>query len=110
MKIHFIQHRGENRIKIEFKYNTESIEKLKMIPGCRWSLTHKSWHIPCTEEAMVKPATILDKKCSENIENIGKSGWNTKNDFDTYTSPFVCHASYGARNRYTLHSEFTRAL
>lgn len=54
MKIHFIQHRGENRIKIEFKYNTESIEKLKMIPGCRWSLTHKSWHIPCTEEAMVK--------------------------------------------------------
>lgn len=52
MKAYFIEHRGENRIKIEVEYTTEAIEKVKAIPDRLWSITHKAWHIPHTKEAM----------------------------------------------------------
>ncbi|MBN2766090.1 MAG: site-specific integrase [Paludibacteraceae bacterium] len=54
MKVSKIVHRNENRIKVEFPYNTETVQKLRQIADSRWSRTLKAWHIPYTKEAFDK--------------------------------------------------------
>lgn len=41
-----IYHRGERRIQIICNYDNDIIERIKTIPGRRYSITLKSWHIP----------------------------------------------------------------
>ncbi len=45
-----ISHRGEERLKLEFPYNTEIINQIKKISNAAWSQTHKAWHVPDTKE------------------------------------------------------------
>jgi len=47
-----INHRGEERLKLEFPYNIQIINQIKKINKAAWSQTHKTWHIPYTEEAV----------------------------------------------------------
>lgn len=51
MKAQKITHRGEDRIQLDFPYNTEIASQLKSITDCKWSKTHKAWHIPYNLEA-----------------------------------------------------------
>lgn len=37
-------HRDEKRLKLIFAYDQELINKVKQIPGCRWSRTMRCWH------------------------------------------------------------------
>ena len=46
-----IEHRGEIRIAVTFPFHQENINKIKSIPGYRWSQTKKCWHIPYTPQA-----------------------------------------------------------
>lgn len=41
-----IIYKGEKRIKIEMNYDPGKIEKIRSIPGAKWSSVKKSWHIP----------------------------------------------------------------
>jgi hypothetical protein len=43
-------HRGEQRIKLLFRYDPEIIRMVRKIPGCRWSQTMRCWHIPYHED------------------------------------------------------------
>ncbi|MBN1597007.1 MAG: tyrosine-type recombinase/integrase [Bacteroidales bacterium] len=39
-------HKGEDRLKIIFRYNREIIDYIQKFPGCRWSQTMHCWHLP----------------------------------------------------------------
>jgi integrase/recombinase XerD len=54
IKTEKIQHKGTERLKIEFGYDKELIERVKQIPGAQWSQSLKAWHIPTTDEAVGK--------------------------------------------------------
>ena len=45
-------HRGEERILLEIPFEQSIIEKVKLIPGRKWSQSKKCWHIPETSESM----------------------------------------------------------
>lgn len=51
MKAEKIVHRNELRIKIDFPYKTEFIQKIKQIQDAKWSKTQSCWHIPYTKES-----------------------------------------------------------
>jgi len=67
MKAIRINHRDEDRIKLEFPYNQELIRKIKQIEGCTWSQTHKAWHIPCTREAFNELKKLIPDVAAEGI-------------------------------------------
>lgn len=46
IKITSITHRNEPRLRLEFGYNEALIEKVRQIPGRRWSKTLGCWHLP----------------------------------------------------------------
>ena len=51
MKIEKMLHRGAERIKIIFYPNKAIQQKLKQIPDCKWSQTHRCWHIPYSKSS-----------------------------------------------------------
>lgn len=46
------QYEGHSRIAIRFNYDKSIIEKIRLIPGRRWSDADKCWHIEYTEEKL----------------------------------------------------------
>lgn len=50
MKAIKIVHESEERIKIDFPFNQETIIKIRQIPDARWSKTHMAWHIPSSKD------------------------------------------------------------
>jgi len=46
MKASKTEHRGEERIKVEFPYNQVLASLIKQIAGAKWSKTMNAWHIP----------------------------------------------------------------
>jgi len=44
-----VEHRCERRIKLEFPYNSELLDRIKEIEGCKWSQTMRCWHVPDNE-------------------------------------------------------------
>lgn len=42
-------HRNEKRIQVIFDYNYELTERIKLVPGRKWSKTLNSWHVPYTK-------------------------------------------------------------
>jgi len=44
------QYDGERRIKIIFKYNREIIERVRKLPGCKWSQTMRCWYMPYRDD------------------------------------------------------------
>jgi len=47
-----IFHQGEDRLKLDFPYDTSISDQIKRIGKAEWSQSHKAWHIPYTEEAV----------------------------------------------------------
>jgi integrase/recombinase XerD len=47
-----IIHKGEERLKLDFPYNSQIISLVKQINSAAWSQTLKAWHIPYTLEAL----------------------------------------------------------
>jgi len=45
-----VLHRNEKRLKLVFDYDEELIEKIKNLPGRKWSKTMKCWHVPYRED------------------------------------------------------------
>jgi len=52
IKVSKINHRGQERLKLEFSYNSDISNKIRQIQNAAWSKTHKAWHIPYTKEAI----------------------------------------------------------
>ncbi len=46
-----IMHRGEERIRIDFAYSNDAVQKVRQIPDARWSKTLQAWHIPNSSKA-----------------------------------------------------------
>jgi integrase/recombinase XerD len=77
MRQYRLIHRGEERLFLEFEYNTELIALVRQIDGSAWSQTRKAWHIPDTKEAYeqlllrfpdMKQATVLAQPVLNNIK------------------------------------------
>jgi len=60
IKIIKIEHRQQERLKIEFDYDLERINKIKLLKNAMWSKTHKAWHIPYTKEAFSQFRQLFD--------------------------------------------------
>jgi len=46
MKASKIFYNNEPRIKVDFKFNYESVAAIKKIPDSKWSKIHNAWHVP----------------------------------------------------------------
>ena len=47
MHFFYKTHRGERRLFVNFDYNIELIEKVRAVPGRRYSSSYNAWHFPC---------------------------------------------------------------
>jgi len=54
-----VEHRGEKRVKLVFKYDDELIEKVRKIPGRKWSQTMGCWHVPYSDDYIDKLKRFL---------------------------------------------------
>jgi len=54
-------HKGIRRIKLEFAYDSEVIEKIKSIEGCKWSKTLRCWHLPYTDSSIEELYKMQDE-------------------------------------------------
>lgn len=54
MKAQKITHHQQQRIKVEFPFDSAKSKLLRQIEDARWSATHRAWHIPYTKEAYAK--------------------------------------------------------
>ncbi len=52
-------HRGESRIAVRFSYNEELACKVREIPGSKWSMTMKCWHLPDNKETFLKMMSVF---------------------------------------------------
>ncbi len=60
-----VMHKNENRIAVSFEHNTEWNARIKQLPGCKWSHTLKSWHLPDTPE--YRKQFGIDSNRAENL-------------------------------------------
>jgi site-specific recombinase XerD len=67
---------GETRIKVEFPYDKETVEKIKSISGARWCPSAKAWHLPYKKESFAKL-----KEFFPDIEYPKKPGGSEKGSF-----------------------------
>ncbi|MDY0014989.1 MAG: tyrosine-type recombinase/integrase [Bacteroidales bacterium] len=77
MKAIKFKHKGEDRIKLVFPYNSEIIKLIKQIKECRWSQTNQFWHIPYTKEAFSHLKKLVPEVETENTASVttaAKSG------------------------------------
>ena len=63
-----IHHRGENRIAVVFSYNVAWHQRVKKVPGAKWSKTLVCWHIPDTKENRMK-CHLQQNNTEETINN-----------------------------------------
>lgn len=47
-------HRGAMRLFLHFEYDRGMIERVKKLPGARWSKTHKGWYVDDVEEMIAR--------------------------------------------------------
>lgn len=47
-----VLHKGEARLILEYQANEKLDELVRCIPGRKWSITFKSWHIPYNQDSM----------------------------------------------------------
>jgi len=77
-----INHRGENRLKVEFPFNTAIANKIRQIKGAAWSRTQNAWHIPYTEEAFEQLKKEFPDIIITDLESYGKNIDLLKNYFN----------------------------
>jgi integrase/recombinase XerD len=54
-----IYHRGEDRLRLDFPYDTTVINKIRQIKGSAWSQTLHAWHVPYTNEVFENLKNML---------------------------------------------------
>ena len=64
-----INHRGEDRIKLEFAYDEHISGKIRQITGAAWSRTHKSWLIPDDATSREQFASLFPEISLPHVEN-----------------------------------------
>lgn len=74
IKVDFVVHKGQERLKIVFDYNPALIEKVKLIPGRAWSQTMRCWHIPNNTEAICGLKAFLKEAGAEPKKKIRNEG------------------------------------
>ena len=52
IKTEIIVHRDQQRVKLDFAYDSSISNKIKQIEGAAWSKTHRAWHIPCNQQSI----------------------------------------------------------
>ena len=45
-----LHHRGGEKIALQFTFNKELNDKVKLLPDVRWSRTHCCWYVPLTKQ------------------------------------------------------------
>jgi len=56
------QYQGSARIAIRFRYDISILEKVRLIPGRRWSKENRCWHIAYTDEKLNGLKRILSSE------------------------------------------------
>jgi len=54
-----VLHRGVRRIKLEFKFDPDIINFIKVIDGARWSATKQCWHLPYTDTSINRLRSLI---------------------------------------------------
>lgn len=73
MKVFSLIHKGEKRIFLDFSDDSGTVEKLKAIPGVRYSYSKAKWHLPYDKATYqilkdLFPQHEIVKKESDNVE------------------------------------------
>ncbi len=51
---------NESRIRVNLPYDQALIQKIRSVPGARWSALHRCWHVPKTAEAWRQLRELFD--------------------------------------------------
>ncbi|MCO6492771.1 MAG: phage integrase N-terminal SAM-like domain-containing protein, partial [Phaeodactylibacter sp.] len=89
-----LQYQGETRIKIELSPNDwDAINKIKSMPGRKWSRTYSCWHVPHTEGALQQLKILFgDKLEARQLESLsgeraGQAGQTGSGSGDSRPAP-----------------------
>ena len=64
---------GAKLLKLSVPYDTELIERVKRIPGRRWSASEKCWHIPWRQDHLEYLRSLFDGMAE--VAETGKAGY-----------------------------------
>jgi integrase/recombinase XerD len=108
-----IQHNDQSRIQVSFEMNEAWNERMKQVPGARWSRTLKSWHIPDTEENR-KKCGLPSKSQSLPVIHTSKTalvkiGMNNAQEMQKFLQHLTLKA-YSSSTIRTYRNEFAQLL
>ncbi|MBC7696263.1 MAG: site-specific integrase [Burkholderiales bacterium] len=92
MRASKIFYNNETRIKVDFKYNYESVLAIREVPGAKWSKLHNAWHVPydtTTFELLKKKFTVIEyenKNSSTELNSSNHTPNTTVNQNKNYNS------------------------
>lgn len=98
-----INHRGEERLKLDFPYNNQIISQVKQINHAAWSQTQKAWHIPYTKEALNEIKMLFpDINLPSESLNADRLGVVVESTSTECVSNIAVPHSHAERNRITV--------
>jgi len=113
IRYQLITHRNEPRILICFAHNKAWNERIKQVPGARWSSTHRGWHIPDTADNRVKcklsVATALPMQETKLLQTRIRLSANNKNELKCFLEQLVLK-KYSGSTLQTYRNEFMQLL
>lgn len=59
IRVSKIEHRNEQRIKVQFEKRADLISKIKTLNGRKWSKTKNCWHLPYSKESFESLKTVF---------------------------------------------------
>ena len=95
-------HHGEKRLRLQFPYDEKIMERIRKIPGCQWSATMHSWHVPDNEDSLNR-LFIFEQKAGIQL-NISKK---TQQQYPDLTQIKAYLERYQTYLRYRRYSENT---
>ena len=108
-----LQHRGQARILLQFAHNKHWNERLKQVPGARWSSTLKGWHLPDTatnrQRCGLTAATALTVQQQKVEASSVRLCANNKEQLLLYLEQLVLK-KYSRSTLQTYRNEFTQLL
>lgn len=88
-----INHRGEKRIAVYFERNDDLIQRIKKVEGSRWSQTLRVWHVPETQENLIRFKISTKQIGIEGIGEIEKfNRWLISKRYSANTIKTYCEA------------------
>ena len=81
-----IEHKGNQRLLVQFPYDFKIISILKKIEGATWSRTHKSWHVPNDKLSLDKIFELF-----KDIAEVDASLVNSHQSIDNVRQPAVAN-------------------